>query len=507
VAAREGPEVVVTAHAAAPATTGTTIAFTFPLGRYHATAMGTSANDGVVEWPPSPWRLLRTLFSVWKTRCTDLDDLLVEGILRALASAPDYHLHPRTSVGHSRHYMPGDASGHETRLLVHDTFVVCPADRPALFAQWHAAELDDQERSALARLCASITWLGRAESLVEARLLDTTDEVPAPNSFLVPDSQVDAGSSPIRLLVPSTPLELDALVVRLSDMRAESKTRSTLPPGTRLRTYVRPEQDAIRPPSPSRPRSRRTTAVRLSVVPAETGRSPTRLPLADTIVHTAAIRQAAMSCYGKANGGDGSPALSGRIRDERDDGHGHAHYIAVPGSVTGGPADRVDAFVVWAPAGFDESDLAALRHLRRVNGFPWLSGSRAFRVIADGVGSPADLVPELSRAALTWESVTPVVVGRHPKGRRSWADQAVQEVLASCAERGLPQPSIEVREWPGRFTTVRPRPGKESHRAHPHRYSAMLRFDELVGADRLMCLGAQSHFGLGLFRPVVDWAA
>jgi CRISPR-associated protein Csb2 len=212
-----------------------------------------------------------------------------------------------------------------------------------------------------------------------------------------------------------------------------------------------------------------------------------------------------MSCYGKATGGDGSPALSGRSGSDPADGHGHAHYIAVPGNVTGSPVDRVDTFVVWAPDGFDENELAVLRSLRRVDGFPWLPGSRSFGVIADGVGSPSDLLPELSHAALAWESLTPVVVGRHPKGSRSWKDQAVHEILTACAERGLPQPAIdvnEVKEWHGRFTTVRPRPGKESHRAHPHRYRARLRFDQPVGTNVLMCLGAQSHFGLGLFGPV-----
>jgi len=35
----------------------------FPAGRYHATPWGSHVNEGAVEWPPSPWRLLRALIA------------------------------------------------------------------------------------------------------------------------------------------------------------------------------------------------------------------------------------------------------------------------------------------------------------------------------------------------------------------------------------------------------------------------------------------------------------
>ena len=44
----------------------------FPAGRYHATPWGRHVNEGVPEWPPSPWRLLRALVAVWKRTCPDL---------------------------------------------------------------------------------------------------------------------------------------------------------------------------------------------------------------------------------------------------------------------------------------------------------------------------------------------------------------------------------------------------------------------------------------------------
>lgn len=44
----------------------------FPLGRYHATPWDRHVNEGAIEWPPSPWRLARALYAVWKERCPHL---------------------------------------------------------------------------------------------------------------------------------------------------------------------------------------------------------------------------------------------------------------------------------------------------------------------------------------------------------------------------------------------------------------------------------------------------
>ena len=40
----------------------------FPGGRYHATPWGRHVNEGAVEWPPSPYRLVRALYDAWKRK-------------------------------------------------------------------------------------------------------------------------------------------------------------------------------------------------------------------------------------------------------------------------------------------------------------------------------------------------------------------------------------------------------------------------------------------------------
>lgn len=490
------------APTADPPTTGVTIAFTFPLGRYHATATGTAANDGVVEWPPSPWRLLRALYSVWKTRCDDLDGPLVEGLLARLATPPRFHVDVRTAGGHTRHYMPGESSGAVKPILALDTFVVCASDRPTLFANWPDATLTTAERDALDRLCASITWLGRAESLADARLLAPGEAAPRPNSYLVPIEAASAKDDPIRLLVPTLPLDLASLTARPADLRADARTRTTTPPGTSLRTFIRPTPDRSRPPR-SAPRKRaQPTAVRFSLVPTAEGRSPARLPIADAVIHTAALRIAAQAKFGQLPGESTSSTLSGRSGDSILEGHQHAHYLAIPGDGFASPADRVAEFVVWAPCGFEPKELKALRSIRYVSGFHWLSTSRPFGLIADAVADPTTVIPRLCASSRRWTTVTPVVPGRHPKGERSWADQVVAEITAECSNHGLPAPTIELTPWGGgRFTTVRPRKRAAAHRAHPRPFEVSLTFEHAIDAGQFMCLGAMSHFGLGLFRP------
>ncbi|MDQ3151354.1 MAG: type I-U CRISPR-associated protein Cas5/Cas6, partial [Actinomycetota bacterium] len=50
----------------------TTLVLTFPRGRYRATPWGRHVNEGAVELPPSPWRLLRALYATWRTRAPEL---------------------------------------------------------------------------------------------------------------------------------------------------------------------------------------------------------------------------------------------------------------------------------------------------------------------------------------------------------------------------------------------------------------------------------------------------
>ena len=86
------------------------VKLTFPAGRYHATPWGRHVNEGVAEWPPSPWRLLRALVAVWKRTCPELAESDVRCVLEHLLPPPQFFLPPHRTA-HTRHYMPWEKKG------------------------------------------------------------------------------------------------------------------------------------------------------------------------------------------------------------------------------------------------------------------------------------------------------------------------------------------------------------------------------------------------------------
>src|SRR3954447_22722318 len=98
------------------------IKLTFPSGRYHATPWGRHVNEGVAEWPPSPWRLLRALIATWKRKCPHLPENAIHRALEQLVKPPSFRL-PPARVAHTRHYVPWEKKGPQDRTMVFDTFV------------------------------------------------------------------------------------------------------------------------------------------------------------------------------------------------------------------------------------------------------------------------------------------------------------------------------------------------------------------------------------------------
>src|SRR5437660_10646622 len=141
---------------------------TFPAGRFHATPWGRHVNEGVPEWPPSPWRLLRALVAVCKRTCPDVADSQLRRILEPLAQPPRFRLPPHR-VAHTRHYMPWEKKGPHDRTLVFDTFVSISRRDPLLIG-WPDAEMSTDDRAILSKLLGNLSSFGRAEGWVHAEL-------------------------------------------------------------------------------------------------------------------------------------------------------------------------------------------------------------------------------------------------------------------------------------------------------------------------------------------------
>jgi CRISPR-associated protein Csb2 len=448
------------------------------MGRYHSTQWGRSVNEAALDWPPSPWRLLRALYATWRCRAPDVDEESVVALLRELATPPSYWL-PRYSVGHSRHYMPDTGSGKD-RVL--DAFVVLDPGAELLI-DWDVM-LTPSRRDVLGHLCYLLPYLGRAEGACDARLVPESEPA-AGADWLRPGDRGRLTQPPVRLLAPSDPLDIAALIMTTSEVRKSGKV---VPPGSRWISYEAPSP-AQRPPQTDRRRIRtkqRTTAVRLAVA------SNVLPSVFETVTYGHMLRNAAMKVHGTP-----SPTLSGREagggpNDWLQDNHRHAHYIFLDCD-----GDRLlDTALVWVPKGLTDREVDALLSLGHLRSR--LPGFRTVRLAGELAGTDEEVTRSLGwRPSTTWVSATPFAPYRHQK-RRQPADSFVQEeVNRELHTRELPAARVTAVVKGDWLDFRRGRPGGERQR---RAVGLRLSFAQPVSGP--LALGALSHFGLGLFVPM-----
>lgn len=470
----------------------------FPGRRYHATPWDHHVNEGIVEWPPSAWRLLRALICTRELKARDgVDETTWRGVVTRLsaASPPVYRL-PPVVVSHTRHYMPQEG-GSPTEVF--DTFLHLP-EEDTLTVVWPDAALRPEERQALALVVDRLSYLGRAESWVEARLLADDVGVQANAAPWAADSEPVRPAGPpgssrsVRLLVPMAEDPYREWrrreEARLLDRRLESKRRRaeengrlpdsvklsgadrkkiaeslpvdtgeallvdtgslrkrgwSRPPGSEWVEYERPVPRELTAMPPTRRRSRKPlpTVARFAVAdrpPAasddERAGSRTVPPrLTEAVQVAERVRRALMSRSKDADD-EVSPVFSGK----RPDGApiaGHRHAFILPEA--NGRHGYITHLTVYAPMGFDSRERRALDALVSVYGH----GDPVLHLVLLGVGQPQDfggIEVEIGRCPLfaeseVWESRTPFVPTRHPKTYRDGRPK--------LDENGLPIGSAE----------------------------------------------------------------
>lgn len=464
----------------------TTVAIGFPWGRYHATPWGRHVNEAAIEFPPSPWRILRALYSTWKCRAPELDTEVVLELLNDLAVPPVFHL-PEFVEAHTRHYMPDVAHlpGIKTGTdKVIDAFAVFERDAD-LFVTW-PIDLSPSKREALGILAGLLPYLGRADSICGARLADP-DEVPEGHMCLKPLEADDIADRVLRLLVPERPVEIGELIARTTDVR---KARRLIPPGTFWQRYQAPA--CFEPPVVGPRRiQQRPTAIRWSFA------SPARPSVHAGVSVADVLRRACMGRFGKLTDGGTSELLSGKQADGTPlAGHRHAHYLAFDSDGD----QRIDTLLAWAPDGFPEREVEAITGLRGLRGYEHVADFRPGRTALIAVGSVAEVVPELCGPARTWESMTPFAPARFPRRRQRWDEHTVAQVAQEIGWRGLPEPR-KVELVPGGWLDFRRhRPTKERLAQARRATGVRLTFD--LPVEGPIALGALSHFGLGVLAPI-----
>jgi CRISPR-associated protein Csb2 len=492
------PAVALTTEDPAGLTVGSSglaLVLTFPGRRYHATPWGHHVNEGLVEWLPSPWRLLRGLLATGYTKLgwhKEGPPPTARGLIEKLASVlPRYRL-PEAIGTHTRHYMPMARfkNGREETTMVLDTWA--QIDDGSIGVHW-SVELTADEKDVFASLARELGYLGRSESWVEATIMN---HVNLASFDVVPGEARDrpgAGWEQVSLLAALPAVEYQswreptvrAALEALPKVNAKGKPLTNAqnakqqreietaypsdliaclqvdtawlqelgwnqPPGTRKVLYWRRASslEVTAPRLHRRPVGAATVEFMLLSMATRSGNLHALPPVTRTLPQGELLHRALLS---RAPGGASPPmVLSGRdsegkpLRQER--AHRHAHLIHLDLDGDG----HLDHVLVWAPMGLEADAQRMVRSVRKTfaKGSPdplrvalAASGARNHLLSlqspwGDRLRNVLGSSPEGSRR---WRSITPFVPPRFLKsrGRNTLNGQIVAELQA----RGLPEPT------------------------------------------------------------------
>lgn len=478
----------------------------FLAGRFHANPWDAGTNEGEVDWPPSPWRLLRAVVAGWyRSGAGDRSTFL--RVLDALCEPPQFCL-PRATAGHSRHYVPlgGFKSGKPEKTQILDSFLALEHDRehPAIaYAAWPNVDLSEDERAVLARACDLIGYLGRAESWCSVEVRDSVPDVHALTPVDLASRESVSSAGPIvRRLAPGPSLRgvglLRSLVETTADMR---RAKRLMPPGTAWVEYRLPLGFLLVQEQYEQQELRETVfkeiVLRFSVERPQEGVLP---PVTRAVDVADLMRRSALSRYSRRDG-PASTLLAGKADDGdgKRQGHDHPYYLPFD-SRADGKIDRID---VWFPKGCPHQEYLAVSSIDALCDYRIFDETLPLTFLGS-------VTPDTS--SLVWESITPVVLDRFPKLRgqgRSRVVDSPEEQIAAMVQR-CSGADAEIEVWPpgahvrrrggngARLDAFRARRRGKAERLPPL-VGATLRFSEPVPGP--IVLGRLAHFGLGQFAP------
>lgn len=509
-------------------------------------------NEGQVEWPPSPWRVLRALVACgFSTQGWQAVPESARRLIDKLAGTlPSYRL-PPASVAHSRHYMPLGVmeKGREKTTLVFDSWLDVGE---GCVEVWWDCELEKDEADELRVLAGSLGYLGRSESWVEAELLNGSGGAGVSANAMphVEGGYQGPGWEQVTLMAPLRaeqyarwreeaagrllaglplpegkkkppaklvkeraravePYPKDLLECLMKDTAWWKGRRWSQPPGSQRVLYWRPEGAIeVGTPMPPKPaRARRVTTMLLALSTASGNRSA--LPGCErTLPQAELLHQALVSVLGRGEAVD-CPEITGRDAQGRPlrERHRHAHVLPVDLDGDG----RLDHVLIHAPMGLGGEAQRAVGGVRRT----WTKGGAGDLQLAlagsGGVDVFRTLPPPLGRrmeqllgpkgGARVWTSVTPFVPPRFLKARG--ANTLAGQVQAELASRGLPA-AVEVCDLGGteiafamrHYVRRRQRGGG----APPVDVGFALRLRLAEPISGPVALGYAAHYGMGLFQ-------
>ena len=469
-------------------------------GMYHATPWGKHVNEGIPEWPPSSWRLLRAIIATWKNTKSEFSEEVVLPILEKLArSLPSYHL-PDASISHTRHYMP---INNKNPTLVMNTFVIL-GEKPVQFI-WPRTDLLENEIKILEGILENLHYFGRAESWCKSTL--STDAL---TSNCIPfDDYISGDNELVTVLAPKENIKfIDTSKQKLGKEDLDSITITTKelqdknyidPPGGRFVQYTRP-QNCFKAKATTR--TKITTLNNIAVIRyAVTG--SVRPLIKDTLRIGDLTRNACMSVFGRQNDHDASVIFSGKDNNGKPlKDHVHAAYFP-----TYETQDRhIDHLTIFAPDGFESKELEVLFSLKKLYRY----NVADINLVFEGCGKLENFLDvEIFKKSKLWRSATPLILTRHIKSRgkghkKRLIDSPEEQIANEIQNRyGNSHELKNIKVSENKIVNLNTH---DFFRWRSHgsvgngtAYNVELLFKNAVNGP--ITLGYASHFGLGMFVP------
>lgn len=476
----------------------------FLSGRFHATPWGRNVNEGMPEWPPSPYRLARAVMDIWRRRFPDWQPSEVMPILDLFSKKAVFSL-PDGVAAHTRSFLSSNKKDREKKQLVFDAFVCTGSDASLLIG--FDGSLPPDAMNKLRWILAELNYFGRSESWVavcaSSREAAKWNCVPADGGIvgrmervaclrtqidynaLASDFVQQPGKKKKNQLI-----WLDAICMSSEDLLREGWSD---PPALEWANYSVP---AFKDPKV------KTVISKHVFSHARYALSSAVLPrVEETVSFAERVRLKLMGIHRRRQNGDPSlvsPVFSGKGIDGNPmQGHQHAFFLPLDEDRDG----WLDHILIASKNPFSQSELAALDRLRSV----WQpDGKPDVDLVLISLSSE----PPVTGAKI-WVSATPFVTARHyRKGRGSYAEWLENEIGRECAYHGLPRPSgIDWIPNTLASSSIRWFQFRRSRKEDPplRGYGCVLTFEEPVNGP--FALGSYCHFGLGLFvaNPEHTW--
>lgn len=469
----------------------------FHTNQYQACAWGHHHSEGVIDWPPAPWRLLRAIAAgSYSVSLLDRYQPTLKALLHKLAAVlPSYTLPPVTYI---QHRSPRPQVNKKSAKVgpgkdLYSAGLLMSSSQNVIYIHWPVT-LSETEELVLGLCLAGVTYFGRKESVATVSLVE---EAPEPNAK--PNEQ---GKRIVAVPDPQYPLEELWDALNVSAHENYGVKRSAVFPGIRQATY-----ETIPPKPQVQPKAWQQQQMVTLTVSASS-----RLPLKQALKLTHRLHQA-LVCHCPA------PIFTGKEMGQLSTRHDHTIFQCVP--------DRTGRYIelvkLYSDPGYSPEALAAISNCSKLHGVT--RGCDVSLTLAD--------LGEQSPSSCEWVSSTPFFLSRFPAVRRgqprmltehyqkdgpehqvlqylqylSWINlqgkagyQEHEDGLALYLDNQFAavascQPFPKFWEWESEC-----RQGKKVGRIG---YEVRLKFADAVSGP--IVLGYAAHYGLGAMVPEREW--